>query len=72
MGEHSFLMNTLSLWDQRTVPGICCLLSLPCEMIMWPRKKKKGSEAPELPFLATRKYHRINMEELATHVYMKM
>lgn len=40
MGEHSFLMNTLSLRDQRTVPGICCLLSFPCEMKMWPHSKE--------------------------------
>lgn len=47
------MMNTLSLRDQRTVPGICCLLSLPCEMIMWPQLTK-DSEATELLFLTAR------------------
>ena len=31
--------------------------------------KKKKKKAPKLPFLATWKYHRINMEELATSMW---
>ena len=41
-------MNTLSLRDQRTMAGICRLLSLACEMIMQPQFRL-DSKATQLP-----------------------
>lgn len=43
MGEHSFLMNTLSRKDQRTALGTSRLLSLACEMIMWSQRNPEAA-----------------------------
>lgn len=48
MGEQRFLMNT---WVIRTKGQCCCLLFVPCEMIMWPQQ---DFEANKLLFLAAR------------------
>lgn len=47
-------LNTSNVRDQRTVRSICCLLSLPYEMIMWPRSHEREPEATESQILAER------------------
>lgn len=65
-------LNTSNARDQRTVRSICCLLSLPYEMIMWPRSHEREPEATESQILAARSdigqtfHKRINLQHYST------